>query len=824
MKASIASLYQAVRLQQDIPPLLIGERANASGSKKFRDLLLADDYEGCVKIAVEQEAQGAHVIDLCLAFTGRDELADMSAMVQRCVSALKAPLMIDSTSPACIEAALRLYPGRAIVNSVNLEDGGVNLRRVCRAAKKYGAAVVALTIDQQGMAMTAADKLRVAKAIHAIAVGECGLRSQDILFDCLTFTVGSGDVQLRDAALHTLEAVRRIKTELPGCLTLLGVSNISFGLAPVARRILNSVFLHEAVTAGLDAAIVDAAKIVPLARIPEAERELCLDLLCNRQAAEEKEPLMRFIEHFSGQENKAAEQEDSKQQAEEQLFRKVLEGDKDELDDLLAILRVRLQPLAVINQILVPAMRHVGELFGKGELLLPFVLQSAEVMKTAVNLLEPYMDRAGQGTSTSILLATVQGDVHDIGKNLVDIILSNNGYTVYNIGIKVPVETIIDQAKQRKADLIGLSGLLVKSAIVMQESMAQFREAGLQVPILLGGAALSAKFVAETCVPEYGGPVIYCADAFAGLKAVQDFEAGVLTSTRYEPPQSRGSLPAETQMAEIDRSLAVPTPPFWGQRLVTDVDPTRLLPLINLPALFRARWGYRRGKMATAEYAELIEQRVQPLYADLVARALAEGWLQPKVSYGYFRCQAEGEKRDALLVEADGTLARFSFPRQERAPYLCIADYFKTAQEGGAMGDMVGFFVVTMGARLAEETARLYQANAYHDYLMLHGLSVELTEALAAYWHTVMRQEMGIADASEQEAQDQRVAAGREAQGCRYGFGYPACPDLSAHKSLFALLKPEQIGVSLTENMQMVPEQTTSAIVVHHRQARYFSI
>jgi 5-methyltetrahydrofolate--homocysteine methyltransferase len=816
MKPSVASLYQAVELQQEIPPLLIGERANANGSKKFRELLLADDYESCLKIAVEQENKGAHIIDLCTAYAGRDEKSDMTTLVRLCANALKAPLMIDSTTPECIEECLRIYPGRAIVNSINLEDGGVNIRRVCRAAKKYGAAVVALTIDEKGMAMTSEEKLRIAKAIHAIAVDECGLRSKDLLFDCLTFTVGSGDDTLRDAAMQTLDGIRRIKAELPGCMTVLGLSNISFGLAPHARRILNSVFLHQAVEAGLDAAIVDAAKIVPLARISAEDREISLDLLCNRQTEGEKDPLMRFIEHFSDKSSvSSSEDEEVVKTPEEQLFNKVLHGDKDSLDDILAILRERFKPINIINQILVPAMRHVGELFGKGEILLPFVLQSAEVMKAAVTLLEPHMDKTEGGGATKILLATVQGDVHDIGKNLVDIILTNNGYKVYNIGIKVPTETVIEKAKEHQVDLIGLSGLLVKSALVMQDSMPQYREAGLSVPILLGGAALTPKFVGESCVPGYGGPVVYCADAFAGLKAVQEFEAGRLTSTVYDGAVAVKPMKPGIKVSDVIRDNPVPTPPFFGQRYVENIDPARLFPLINIQALFRGRWGYRRGKLGAEEYSQLIQGTVQPLYDDLVRKSLTESWIQPKISYGYFPCYSDG---DRVVVEADGKEQVFFFPRQASAPHLCIADYFKPAKAGG---DIAGFFIVTIGSRVGEETARLYQANAYHDYLMLHGFSVEVTDALAEYWHGVMRDELGIGG---NQPQDLHGAVTQDYQGSRYGFGYPACPDLDAHKPLFDFLKPEAIGISLTENMQMVPEQTTSAIVVHHPQAKYFAV
>ncbi len=815
MKPSASSLYQAVELQQEIPPLLIGERANSNGSKRFRELLLEDDYQSCLKIALDQEAKGAHVIDLCTAYAGRDELKDLTTLVRMCAQSLKAPLMIDSTTPECIEACLKIYPGRAVINSVNLEDGGVNIRRVCKAAKRYGAAVVALAIDEKGMAMTADEKFGIAKAIHDIAVDECGLRPSDLLFDCLTFTVGSGDESLREAAIETINGIRRIKKELPGCMTVLGVSNISFGLTPRARRVLNSVFLHEAVSAGLDAAIVDAAKILPLARIPEEDREVCLDLLFNRDTAQEKNPLMRFIDYFTDKaESSDDESEESAHTPEEQLFKQLVDGDKEGLEDLLSILRERLKPLAIINQVLVPAMRHVGELFGKGEILLPFVLQSAEVMKESVTALEPFMERTDGASATKVLLATVQGDVHDIGKNLVDIILSNNGYKVFNIGIKVTAETVIEKAREHDVDVIGLSGLLVKSAIVMQESMPQYREAGLDVPILLGGAALTPKFVAESCVPDYTGPVVYCGDAFAGLKAVREHEDSTLVSTVYSERSAVQTMKPGVKDTAIDRTHPVPSAPFVGRRYVEDIDPEQLFPYVNIEALFRGRWGYRRGKMGAAEYRELITTTVQPLYERLLHRTLEEGLIQPKVAYGYFPCHAEDT---TVRVEVDGVRYDFAFPRQAEPPYLCIADYFKTEQEGG---DIAGFFVVTIGDRIGRETAQLYEQNAYHDYLMLHGFSVEMTDALAEYWHAVMRQELGI---GAEELPTQGLIS-QSYQGSRYGFGYPACPDLDVHQPLFAFLRPEAIGVSLTENMQMVPEQTTSAIVAHHPQAKYFAV
>jgi len=807
MKPAVASLYQSVELHQEIPPLLIGERCNPNGSKAFREALLAEDWDGCLKIALDQEARGAQVIDLCVAYAGRDELADMIRLTKLFAGSCKAPLMLDSTSPETLAAILPLYPGRAIINSINLEDGGANLERICTLAKKYGAAVVALTISVEGMALTCAKKVAVAREIYDLAVHRFGLRPQDLLFDLLTFTVGSGDETMRNAAIETLAAIRQIKEELPGVGFTLGVSNISFGLRPVARKVLNSVFLHEAVAAGLNTAIVDAAKVLPYAAIGETDRALCLDLLYNRKES----ALMDFIDHFE-QAVEATEESGQVLRAEELLRQKLLKGEKEGLEDLLSELRGRWRPLDIINTLLVPAMREVGELFGRGDLLLPFVLQSAEVMKQSVRLLEPYMEKLAAEGRTRVLLATVAGDVHDIGKNLVDIILSNNGYLVHNIGIKVPAEEVIAKARAFQVDVIGLSGLLVKSALLMKENLAQFQAAGLTQPVLLGGAALTGKYVAEDCVPNYAAPVVYCADAFAGLKALRGFEAGTLQSTTWQAAATPANRPGPQQEL-LDRAVEPPTVPFTGRRLVTEIDPGLLFAYLNLAALFRGRWGYRRGKLTREEYETLTNETVLPLYERLKQELLAEGLLQPQVAYGYFDCHRDG---DSLLID-HGPGYRFDFPRQAAAPGLCIADYFRSAAEGG---DKVGFFVVTIGAVLAEKTRALYEADSYHDYLMLHGLGVELTDALAEYWHERMRIELGL----QQTAGDPAAYVAQGYRGSRYGFGYPSCPDLEAHRPLFALLRPEEIGVVLTESCEMVPEMTTSAIVVHHPQAKYFAV
>lgn len=820
MKPSLASLYQAVEIEQDPRPFLIGERCNANGSKVFRERLLADDFEGCVRLALEQEAEGAHAIDVCVAYAGRDERRDLLTLVPMLARAARLPLCIDSTTPDCIEACLAVYPGRCLINSINLEDGGRALDRVAPLIRRHGAAVIALTIDERGMAMTADAKVEVARRIYERAVGRHGLRPADLFFDALTFTVGSGDETLRDAARQTLEAIRRIKRELPGVHTVLGLSNVSFGLPAGARRILNSVFLHEAVEAGLDAAIVHAGRILPLARIAPEDREICLDLLLDRRRDPDRTPLALFLERFQPSTSAAAPSHTAaaggRSPAEQALFDKVVQGDKDGLEDLLAILMRRRRPVGIINEILVPAMRHVGELFGRGEMLLPFVLQSAEVMKRAVEHLEPFMDRSGADRGLRIVLATVQGDVHDIGKNLVDIILSNNGYRVYNLGIKMPAETIIAKAREVKADVIGLSGLLVKSALVMRDSMPQYREAGLTIPILLGGAALTQKFVAEECVPGYDGPVVYCADAFAGLRAVQAHDAGALKSTVWAPRAAAGSTAetAEEEM-EIRRDVAVPTPPFWGARYARDIPVEALLRYINVEALFRGRWGYRRGRMGAEEYRRLVEEKVRPLFDSLCRRAADERLARPAVAWGYFRTWSRG---NSLIVEHEGRQHEFTFPRRSLPPRLCIADFFRDEAAGG---DVVGFFVATVGAELDRETHRLYEAGAYHDYLTLHGFSVELTDALAEYWHERMREELGIGGQTPLDLTGYVV---QDYQGSRYGFGYPSCPDLSAHRDVFDLLRPEEIGVGLTESFEMTPEQSTSALVAHHPQAKYFNV
>ncbi|NMC70524.1 MAG: dihydropteroate synthase, partial [Myxococcales bacterium] len=709
---ALASAYHAVALRQDPPPLLIGERANANGSKRFRERLLADDLEGALRVAQEQEQDGAHAADLCVAYAGRDETADLTAMTRRFAASLRIPTVLDSTNPAALEAALRLHPGRCLINSVNLEDGGAKLDRVCALAKRFGAAVVALTIDARGMAATAGEKLAVARRLHDRAVERHGLRPGDLLFDPLTFTLGAGDEKLRRSAVETLEAIRRIKAELPGAGTILGVSNVSFGFAPRARRVLNSVFLHEALAAGLDAAIIDAGKVLPYAAIPEADRRACLDLLYDRAPGDGRTPLAAFLEHFTavaGGAEPGREADGDAGPPEERLAEQVVRGDADGLEDALAVLLRRRPALSILNDVLLPAMRRVGEMFARGELLLPFVLQSAEVMKRAVDRLRPHLEGAGGDGGRRVLLATVQGDVHDIGKNLVEILLRNNGYRVINIGTKVPAAEIVARARAETVDAIGLSGLLVQSALVMRDDLTAFRAAGLRVPVLLGGAALTPKFVARDCAPLYDAPVVYCADAFAGLRALRELEAGTLRSTEWSEVAANGDR-AEPRAAGIAHDHPVPRPPFFGRRHVTDIDPRAVLPYLNEPALFRARWGYRRGPRSAEAYEELLRTTVRPKYEALVRQATDEGLLAPRAAYGWFRACADG---DALVVEHDGAEYRFAFPRQAAPPHRCLSDFFRTAAEGG---DVVGFFVVTAGDRLVERARELFGADRYRDY------------------------------------------------------------------------------------------------------------
>ena len=799
MIARLASLYTAVDIRQPFGPLLIGERANATGSKKFRELLLADDFDSMV--GVLQAQAGAHVLDVSVAYAGRDELADMQKFVRMAVTAVTQPLMIDSTNPAVIETALKYYPGRPVINSVNLEDGGETLAKIAPLAKEYGAMLVALTIDEKGMALTCERKLAVALRLRDLLV-EHGLRDQDMMFDCLTFTVGSGDESLYTAGIETLDAIKKLKRMLPDCHTVLGLSNISFGLKPNCRHVVNSVFLQEAVNAGLTAAIVDAAKIQPLSEIDAKEKELALALIYNDRA-DGNDPLINIINHF------AEAASDNTQVAvgitqlpEEMLAQKIIKGNKDGLEDVLAALLERYGAPEIINTLLIPTMQKIGEQFGQGQMLLPFVLQAAETMRQAVNLLEPYMPKSEIQARKKVLLATVQGDVHDIGKNLVDIILSNNGYEVVNIGIKQTAEQIMNQARAHDVDMIGLSGLLVKSALIMKESLPQYQAAGLDIPVLLGGAALTPRFVAEECAPLYQKPVVYCQDAFDALKALDDLERNRLVSTVTEKDDFVVIAPVNSSAIGDAPAL---TPPFSGPRTLNDFALKEVLGNLNKQALFRNRWSYHQGGMTDAEYQKLLRETVEPQFVSLLAKL--EPVLDFQAVYGYFNGQANGE---TLTITAGKQAHAFTFPRQKLPNGLCLTDFFKTTDAAAA----TPLFAVTLGAKTAAYVKQAFDKNDYSHYLLLHGLAAELTDALAQTLQKRVAAELKLG----------KLTGNPAFMGVRYGFGYPACPDLELNRPLFEILNAEQLGLRLTESFMIEPEYSTCGLIACHPAARYFSI
>ena len=831
---SLSSLYQSVPLDQDTTYLTVGERCNANGSRKFRDLMLDGDLDGMVGVAKEQVREGAHVLDVCVDYVGRDGAPDMDVLAARLAQQSTVPIMLDSTQADVLEAGLKRLGGRAIVNSINLEDGEARMDAVCPMARQYGAALVALLIDEEGQARDVEWKLRIAHRIHDLAVGKHGLAPEDLVFDALTFPLGSGQEDLRGDAIATLEAIRRIKAELPGVRTILGVSNVSFGLAPAARQALNSVFLHEAREAGLDAAIVAPARILPMHRIDDEQRQVALDLIYDRRR-EGYDPLQRFMALFEGKEaTKAASAEDlAELPIDERLQRRIVDGVRDGLEaDLEEAMQTR-SPLVIINEVLLAGMKTVGELFGAGEMQLPFVLQSAEVMKAAVAVLEPFMEKADQGGKGRVVLATVKGDVHDIGKNLVDIILTNNGYTVHNIGIKQPIATIIDKAEEVGADAIGMSGLLVKSTIVMRDNLEELNARGLaSYPVLLGGAALNRTYVEGDLRQVYKGRVFYCRDAFAGLRVMdqlrEEREQGLeapkepVRTPRVAPVKPRGPAPAAPDVSDLARSdvavdVPVPTAPFLGEARVVKGIPVRdLVPYLNESALFRGQWQLRPvgGKEA---WRQTLETEARPRLRALLDEAVAAQILRPAVVYGYFPCNGDGN--DLVVWDGDGReRVRFTFPRQRRDRRLCIADFFRPISSGEP--DVIGMHVVTMGLAASEATAKLFADNRYREYLELHGVTVEMAEALAEYWHKRVREELGIAG---DDAADMEDLFDQGYRGSRYSFGYPACPDLEEQTKLFELLRPERIGVELSEEFQLHPEQSTSAIIVHHPEAKYFN-
>jgi 5-methyltetrahydrofolate--homocysteine methyltransferase len=838
----VASLYQHVPFRQDTAFLSIGERTNANGSKAFRDAMVEGKYEDCVEIARAQTRDGAHLLDVCVDYVGRDGAADMREVVSRLATAATLPLVLDSTEPAVIEAGLELTGGRSVINSVNYEDGDgpeSRIRRVMPMVREHGAAVIALTIDEQGQARTAEWKVAIAERLIADLTGNWGMRPQDIIVDCLTFPIATGQEETRRDAIETIEAIAELKRRHPAVQTTLGVSNVSFGLKPAARAVLNSVFLAECVRAGLDSAIVHAARIVPIARIPDEQRQVALDLVYDRRR-EGYDPLARLLDLFEGVD--AAELKASRA-AElaalplwDRLKRRIIDGERVGLEADLDEALARRPALEIVNDVLLDGMKTVGELFGSGQMQLPFVLTSAEVMKTSVAYLEPHMARTDQSGKGKIVLATVRGDVHDIGKNLVDIILSNNGYDVVNIGIKQPISSIVAAAEENDADVIGMSGLLVKSTVVMRDNLSELNSRGLagRWPVLLGGAALTRAYVEQDLASLFDGEVRYARDAFEGLRlmdaamAVKRGDPGAALPelrTRRVRAVARATVASQpdadtTARSDISTDGPVPEPPFLGTEVIKGIPLAEYASYLDERALFMGQWGLKpaRGR-GGASYEELVETEGRPRLRMWLERAQTEGLLEAAVVYGYFRCASEGN--DLMILGQDGKtqLERFSFPRQRRDRRLCLADFFKPESSGQT--DVVAFQLATMGSRISAATGELFAKNAYREYLELHGLSVQLAEALAEYWHARIRRELGVSG-DDPDDLDGFFRVGY--RGARYSFGYPACPDLADRAKVMRLLEPSRIGVELSEEMQLHPEQSTDAIVVHHPEAKYFSV
>ena len=833
---SVSSIYSSVPVKQDNSFLIIGERTNTNGSKAFRDAMIAGDWDNCTKMATEQIREGAHVLDVCVDYVGRDGVIDMDEIASRFATKASVPLVLDSTEPQVMEAGLMHIGGRAILNSANLEDGeepGSRLDRVFSLAREYGCAVVCLLIDEKGQARDVEWKLEIAHRLHRIAVDRYGLSATDLIFDALTFPLSTGDDDLRLDAKHTIDAIRRIKAEIPGCFTTLGVSNVSFGLKPAARHALNSVFLHECVQAGLDSAIVHAGKIVPLARMPEEHKQICLDLIYDRRS-NDYDPLKKLLEVFEDVTTVATVREDRSGWTIEQLLKqRIIDGDREGLtDDLERAMSEGLAPLSIVNDVLLDGMKVVGELFGSGQMQLPFVLQSAETMKAAVAHLEPHMEKIGSSTSKGkLVLATVKGDVHDIGKNLVDIICTNNGYEVHNLGIKIPISEMVQKVKEVGADALGMSGLLVKSTLIMRENLIEMNELGLSdVPVLLGGAALTRTYVEKDLRETYNGRVFYGRDAFEGLSTldklmeikrsgVDDPDFGRVPSGRVLPSRSGAAKPSvdvPARSPEVAADNKVFEPPFLGTRIVKGISLDEIVQYVNETALFRNQWQFRpEGDESDDDFKTRLRARLRVELAE----AKSAGFLVPQVVYGYFCVNADG---DDLVVWSDrqrtNELARFRYPRQSESPFMCISDFFRPV---GADPDFAAFHIVTMGSAVSEEAARLFAANEYQKYMIVHGLGVEMAEALAELWHKRIREEWGFVD------EDGPSIGGlfrQQYRGGRYSWGYPACPDLEDNATVARLLEAGRLGIEVSEETgwQYQPEQTTSAIICHHPQAKYF--
>jgi 5-methyltetrahydrofolate--homocysteine methyltransferase len=861
--AQVASLYQSVPLRQETGILLVGERTNATGSKKFRELLFAGDFDGMEALAQEQVAEGAHVLDVSVAWTGRDEVRDMREVIRRFATSVPIPIMVDTTQPEVMEEALKHLGGRAILNSVNLEDGLEKFDRIAALAKQHGAALVALTIDEDkeaGMAKTPERKVEIALRMYERLTQVHGIPGSSILFDLLTFPITQGDEDTRKLAMWTIEGIRRVRALLPEVGFILGISNVSFGLSAQARVVLNSVFLDECVKAGLTAAILNAGKILPISQIPEEAYRLALDLIYDRRVFSPEgevlhDPLFAYVDYFAKHKAEKGRSQDplGGLPVEERLKKRIIEGRKVGLEADLEEALQRYSPVDIINKILLEGMKVVGDLFGEGKMQLPFVLQAAETMKAAVRFLEPRMERLEGVHKGTMVLATVKGDVHDIGKNLVDIILSNNGYKVVNLGIKKPIEEILAAVDEHKPDAVGMSGLLVKSTVVMKENLEYMAARGYSIPVVLGGAALNRHYVENDLRQTYTtGPVYYASDAFDGLQIMEELTGHApprLTSrevsghkykTAYEILQEKLMAGSEYIPSNTPPAPRIPRPPFWGRRVVdkSELEIGVISRYVNKNALFRGQWGFRRGEMSPEEYQAYLERLAEPMFEEMVLQAIGEGWLEPAVVYGYW--PVASDKNDLIVFDPESgqELFRFNFPRQMGANsrHLCIADFFRprfaepigdeqawfppAAWENGAR-DVLAAQVVTMGRKVSEVAQKLFQSDAYQDYLYLHGFSVEMAEALAEYWHKRIRQQLDIA---QDDATSLEELFRQGYQGSRYSFGYPACPRLEDQKYLQELLKWQEVGIELSEEYQLIPEQSTSAIIVHHPKAKYFNL
>ena len=834
---SVTSLYSPVTLKQDNSVLYIGERTNANGSRAFRDAMLAADWDTCTKMATEQIREGAHVLDICVDYVGRDGVADMAEIAGRFASQASVPLVLDSTEPQVLEAALQLVGGRCILNSANLEDGeepGRRMDRIFSLARDYGAAVICLLIDERGQARDVEWKMEIAHRLHKIATERYGLSATDLIFDPLTFPLTTGGADLRRDGIESIEAIRRIKQEIPGALTVMGLSNVSFGINPAARQVLNSVFLDACVKAGLDAAIVHASKIQPLARIKPEHVTLCNDIIFDK-TTDTYNPLQLLLTAFEGVQSAKQEKPDrSGWPVRDRLRQRIIDGERDgltaELDEALG---EGIKALEIVNEVLLDGMREVGELFGSGQMQLPFVLQSAETMKMAVSHLEPHMDKvAGSSSKGKLVLATVKGDVHDIGKNLVDIICTNNGYEVHNIGIKISISEMIAKVQEVDADALGMSGLLVKSTLIMRDNLEELNTQGLaRIPVILGGAALTRSYVERDLREVYQGRVFYGRDAFEGLHTLDklmdmkhsgtddpDFgrtPTGRSLAERRAPKETPTNVPRRSPEAAVDNHVF--TPPFIGSRVMKGISLDEIAEYVNETALFRNQWQYRPLE---GENDEDFKSRIRPELREQLAQAKASGILVPQLVYGYF--PANGDGNDVVIWTDESRTTermRFSYPRQDEAPYLCIADFFRPIESGEV--DYASFHIVTMGAKVSEAAAELFAKNEYQKYLNMHGIGVEMAEALAEYWHHRIRSEWGFVD---EDGPNLHGLFRQQYRGGRYSWGYPACPDLEDNAKVAELLEAGRIGIVVNEETgwQYQPEQTTSAIICHHPRAKYF--